>query len=367
MIFPKAIAQGEAFCNREDERKRLRYNIGNSQHTLVISPRRYGKTSLILKIIDEVKLPYAHVDLFLAFEENKIVERFLDGIAKLVSKIIPINIKALAKIREYFKSFSVSLGVGDVTYGLKLESTHSNYAISLRNAIENLEELLIKHKKKAIFFIDEMQDIVKTDICTDIEATLRFYAQKTQNIAFIFSGSNRKLLKEIFDDRSRPLFKMCDRLNLQRISTESYQKFLNHAAVYKWNEPLPSDVFDEIIILTENHPYYVNYLCSKLWIHDRVPDIDLVKKSWEELCDEEASNLAADIDSLSINQKRLLNYIALKGMLTDPNALSHQQKLLITARGLQQSLKGLLNNDFVEKTKNGIRIVDPLLKTILLK
>ena len=68
---------------------------------------------------------------------------------------------------------------------------------------------------------------------------IRFYAQQTKNLAFIFSGSNRKLLKEIFDDRRRPLFKMCDRLNLQRINQTHYLKFLNQAAIKKWKTEQP--------------------------------------------------------------------------------------------------------------------------------
>jgi len=100
-MFPKTIAYDEAFCNREEERKRLRHNIESIQPTLVISPRRYGKTSLILRSIEEVRWPYAHLDLFLAFEEAKIVDRFLASIAKLVSQIIPLSIKAVAKLRDF--------------------------------------------------------------------------------------------------------------------------------------------------------------------------------------------------------------------------------------------------------------------------
>ncbi len=366
MLFPKTIATGEAFCNREDERKRLRNTIENIQHSLVISPRRYGKTSLILRVIEEMRWPYAHVDLFLAFEEQKIIERFLEGIAKLVSQIIPINIKAISKVRDFFKLFSISINVGDVSFGLKLESTQSSQT-TIKSAIEGLENLLKKYKKNAIFFIDEMQDIVQTTMCSEIEATIRFYAQQTKNLAFIFSGSNRKLLKEIFDDRTRPLFKMCDRLNLQRINQSHYQNFLNQAAIQKWEKKISQDSLHLIFELTELHPYYVNYLCSRIWQLADPPTVIQIKGIWDQICEEETSNIAIDIDPLSFNQKKLLEYIAQKGILTNPSAQEHLQKVQLTSRGLLQSLKGLMEKDIIEKISSGYRVIDPMLKSILLK
>lgn len=366
VLFPRTVAQGDAFCDREQERKRLKDNIYNIQHSLVISPRRYGKTSLILKTINEIKWPYVHVDLFLALEEKKIMERFLNGIAKLVSEVIPINLKAVTKIRDFFKSFSVSLTAGDVSFELKLESGH-NHPTTLRAAIESLENLLLKHKKRAIFFIDEMQDIAKTGVSDDIEAILRFYAQKTKSLAFIFSGSNRKLLQEIFNDRTRPLFKMCDRLNLQRIAYEDYSNFLNDAARTKWSKELLQSNLDEILKLTERHPYYVNYLCGNLWHLNKLPTVEQIRSVWMQMCNEEASGIAMDIEALSLNQKKLLDYIAQKGALINSTAQEHQQRLRLTSRGILQSLKGLLEKDIVEKTNEGIKIIDPLLKSVLLR
>lgn len=367
MIFPRTIAQDQAFCNRDEERRRLKYNFKNMQHTLVLSPRRYGKTSLILQSIKEIKWPYAYIDLFLAYEEHKIIERFLAGIAKLISLILPINMKAISKIRDFFKSFGVSLSVGNVTLELKLEPANLSASIILNNALQGLTDLLKKYKKTAIFFVDEMQDIVRTSICGDIEATLRFYAQQSTHIAFIFSGSNRRLLHEIFDDKARPLFKMCDRLNLKRIKAEDYIKFLNHAAQKEWSNNLDPTVINSILTLTERHPYYVNYLCSHLWRLDYPPTVEQVQNIWNQMTNEEANGLAIELDGLTLNQKRLLEYIAQKGGLTHMTAQKNQQQLQLTSRGILQSLTGLLEKDFLEKNDGQINIVDPMLKTLLLR
>ena len=71
------IAQGKAFCNREAEREKLRYNIQTSAATLVMSPRRYGKTSLIHKVLAEMQLPFAYIDLYKALSEKDIIDVIL--------------------------------------------------------------------------------------------------------------------------------------------------------------------------------------------------------------------------------------------------------------------------------------------------
>ncbi len=368
MLFPKTIAEGDAFCNRETEREILAYNFTNLNHTLIVSPRRYGKTSLILKAIDEKKWPYAHIDLFLAFDESKIIERMLRGISELVSKVIPINVKAIQKIREFFKAFTLTLNVGEVGVGLKIESADTSSANTLRNAIESLELFLSKYKQKCVFFIDEIQDIVNVPFCDDVESILRYYAQKTKHIVFVFSGSNRKLLKALFDDKSRPLFKICDRINLQRIKEKDYITFINKAAKKRWGSSLSDKSMQNIFEATQCHPYYVNYTCSHLWRNKTVPSADSVYKAWSTICDNELSNIANDIDALSINQKKLLELIARQDILFNPTKKETQQAVMLTSRGILQSLQGLLVKDIVEKTSNdGIRIVDPLLKTVLLR
>ena len=64
---------------------------------------------------------------------------------------------------------------------------------------------------------------------------------------FMFSGSNRHLLYQVFDDRRRPLYKMCDRIALEKISNEEYTKHIQYAAMQTWKKSLNAEVIDEII------------------------------------------------------------------------------------------------------------------------
>src|SRR3990167_8911900 len=101
--FPLSIASGEAFCNRLDETARLKLCIEQRRPVLLVSPRRYGKTSLALHAIHQTKLPFAHIDFFSAVDEQDIERAILNGIGKLIGSMESLPKKALALAAEIFE------------------------------------------------------------------------------------------------------------------------------------------------------------------------------------------------------------------------------------------------------------------------
>jgi hypothetical protein len=93
-------------------------------------------------------------------------------------------------------------------------------------------------------------------------------------------------------------------LILDRISKDHYQKHLNKAAKAMWNEELTEEVFNQIMDITEQHPYYVNYLCDELWSqNDKLPSLAKVNEAWKMVLEEDRSDLLKDFFLLSENQK----------------------------------------------------------------
>ena len=107
-VFSRGIASGEAFCNRKEELKRILLNIKNITHTLLVSPRRYGKTSLSLSAIEMAKLPYGYIDLFMKCDSGTILNEFYQGLGELVSKIIKPTTRAIRKAESLLKNVSIS-------------------------------------------------------------------------------------------------------------------------------------------------------------------------------------------------------------------------------------------------------------------
>src|SRR3990167_2891059 len=122
-----------------------------------------------------------------------------------------------------------------------------------------------------------------------------------ENICFIFSGSNRHILATMFDDRSSPLYMLCDRITIDRISEQDYTTYLSMVASKTWGKTLEEAVTGEIFKLTEKHPYYMNVLCDKLWVYceEHLPTIKTVDAVWRYYVLQEESKIAKELSALN--------------------------------------------------------------------
>jgi len=132
-------------------------------------------------------------------------------------------------------------------------------------ALLALEHLLNKKNKHTIIFLDEIQEISKLAEGKGIEGAIRHVAQQSKYLSFIFSSSNRHLLQSMFYDSARPLYKLRGRINLERISEADYTKHLLKLSTKRWEKPLSKSALNQLFLLTERHPYYLNNLCRRLW------------------------------------------------------------------------------------------------------
>src|SRR5262249_37674363 len=102
-LFPLRIATGKRFCNREKEKSLLKECILQKRPTVLISPRRYGKSSLAHKVVDELKYPFCSIDLLTAYDDNSICISIIKGVSELISLVMPINMKTIKLIEKCFQ------------------------------------------------------------------------------------------------------------------------------------------------------------------------------------------------------------------------------------------------------------------------
>ena len=224
-----------------------------------------------------------------------------------------------------------------------------------------------ERNKQAVLLLDEFQEIGIMEGGKGIEGAIRHAAQETQNLALIFSGSSPHLLKNMFEDERRPLYKLCRKLVLERIDPQDYKSHLNKAAKEMWKQELSDNVFERIIYLSECHPYYINYLCDELWSDSkRVPTLAEVEKAWGEVVEEERSDLLKDFFALSENQRKLMIYIANYG---GSNLYSTEvaKKIDVPISSISRALATLIEKDHIEKTAEDYRLIAPVYKILLAK
>lgn len=366
-LFPQKLALGNNFCNRINEQIRLRGNIEGVRPTLIISPRRYGKTSLGIYVIEQLKLPYAHLDLFPLVNNQDVQNIILSGIGEIIASIESNTIKALKSVADFFAELSISFKLVGTKIEVDLMRRSSGESKTILNALKALDNILIKKKKKAIIFLDEFQRLSQMQDPEVIEGAIRQIAQKTNNIVFIFSGSNRHLLSKMFEDRQRPLYKLCDRINLDRIDSKSYVAFISAISKKTWNKTIPLNIVETILQITERHPYYVNVLCSRLWRRDGTYTEKEVLEVWHNYALEEKSTVFNELESLSNNQLKLLITLARSDGTVMPQGDEFLSFSGMAISSVRQSLKVLQEKDYIYQDNKRFQVLDPLIKYILVE
>lgn len=366
--FPRGIAEGTAFCNREEERARLIKNIKSRQHTLLISPRRYGKTSLVRYAINELKMPFGEADLFVAVDAKRAEQRILAGIKNIMRNVGSSLEQTLAIIREFFKKNNTKWVVG--TQGINLAlipDEQADPATNIMEALQALENLLAKKNQHALLFLDEIQEIGEIAEGKGIEGAIRHVAQQTKNLVLVFSGSNRHLLGKMFGEKSRPLYKLCERITINRINADHYKKHLNKLAQKRWGTKLSDETLEKIFTLTELHPFYMNCLCLRVWNLSNKKNMmpNDVEQIWYEFVKEERLETSRELSNISPGQRKLLIAIS-EGFNKELTGKFLLNKVNLSSSSVVEALKILEQNDYIEKQLNGeYRILDPLIKTSL--
>lgn len=367
--FPITLAGGKAFCNRLEELKRISYNLKIGNPTLLVSPRRYGKTSLAIHAFEEIKIPYAHIDLYKALSEEDIAQFILNGIGKLLGRIESTPKTLIKTATEFFSGFQVKFVLEK--FGLSVEFAQKKKKTTelVLTALERLDTLTAKRKKSIILFLDEFQVLAEVMTNNSMEAAIREAVQKSKNVRYVFSGSNRHLIEVMFNDKKRPFYNLCDTIFLNRIDKKHYISHINKASINRWDKELSEPVIEEIFNVTEFHSYYINKLCSLLWQHlNPIKEKD-VSDTWNQYVLENKPGIERELSLLSVNQRKLMIYIANEEEnVFKPFGKKHSNNWLMSSTSIHRAMEWLLEKDYIYIDHNkAYRILDPLMKSVLQK
>tara|TARA_R110002167_G_scaffold9519_8_gene43371 strand:- start:2151 stop:3272 length:1122 start_codon:yes stop_codon:yes gene_type:complete len=366
--FPLGKAYGQAFCNREEETKKLIGNIQSGKHTFIVAPRRYGKSSLCEKAFQNCELENSTVDFHLAVTEKDVERLILKGVTELIGKSISKVDKLTSIIKITVKSLNPKFNITTGPLTLELEaSSQSSPAENISEALLLLDRLLSEKDKQAVILFDEFQEVGVVAKGKGVEGAIRHSAQEMENLSIVFSGSNPHLIRNMFENERRPLYKLCKKITLNRITVDHYQKHLNKAANSLWGQNLSNESFNTIMDLTERHPYYVNFLCDEIWSESaKSPNINDVNTAWETIVGSEKSDLIKDFLNLSDNQRKLLIFMA---NYDSSEIFSNQSSIEmgIPSGSINRVVSTLIEKDFIEHNGSQYSLVVPAYNTLLKK
>ncbi len=252
----------DLFCDREQETKTILEYLLNGSNVTLISPRRYGKTGLIYRVFDEIK--EKKIDVNTCYADIYATEKVEDFIKTLSEAVITtLDKKKGAKAFLHFLgSLRPMLSYNPLTGNPELTMTFlSDY--EKRHTLVSIFEFLEKLDKKTIVAIDEFQQVRRYG--NNMEALLRSYIQPLRNVQFVFCGSKKHLMAEMFTDARSPFYESTRCLYLEKIDREVYADFIVRMFA-KGKKNITDEAVDFILDWTKVHTFYTQSLCNHVFL-----------------------------------------------------------------------------------------------------
>ncbi|MDF1684533.1 MAG: ATP-binding protein [Legionellaceae bacterium] len=366
VYFPTGIVTGQAFCNREHERDYLKRRLDQNTHIVLMSPRRYGKSSLIAQFTEDQKIPFCSIDLLPATSDKYVKNAVVDGVTQLLGEMMPASKKAKQKLLGYFSRMNPAIELSAFGQKIKLNPDEKTPEETIMKLLMSLDNAAIEMNKKLIFVMDEFQQIATLEHAHSLEASIRHAVERSQNVFYVFSGSNRTLLEDMFQNKDRPLYHLCDEVKLNRIKPDCYLPFIKKAADSRWKLPISEMSLSKILDLTECHPYYVNRLCRMLWDQTKPPTPEGVEMTWHDYTRTQKTDWVSDmLSKLTVNQRAVLAGLA-KSPEKEVRGKDFSVRLNISSSSIQRTMASLISQDLVYKSEDNYHhVLNPVVKIIL--
>jgi AAA+ ATPase superfamily predicted ATPase len=277
----KGYYSKDLFCDRELEVKELFDNVYNGIDTTIVSPRRMGKTGLIYRFFDSVKpdktLVTIYVDIYSARSLSDFIKLLSEAVLKTFSEKTSLGKRFLEMLKGFrpLISYDAMSGAPQIQINYQTEQEKEF-------TLQGLFNFLNSQDKTIVLAIDEFQQI--TDFPEkNTEAILRTHMQQLQNLRFIFCGSKRSMMVDIFSNVKRPFFSSTRYLNLEQIDSSVYSGFIKKL-FKEYGKEINNEALRFIIDWTRTHTFYTQSLCNMVFsMSEDEISIGLVKQACLEL------------------------------------------------------------------------------------
>lgn len=361
MIYNPFITSGyiapEYFCDREEETRQLVLDIQGHSHTVLISPRRMGKTGLIEHCFNQeaIKREFhtIFIDIYSTLNLNDLVLLLGNKICKsLKSKdkqLLEMFVKVVKSIQftigfDEAGMMNGSFGLGDIKDSQK----------SLEEIFQYLEEA----QRPCVVAIDEFQQIEKYPE-KNVEALLRTHIQHCKNATFIFAGSQRHIIQNMFASASKPFYNSSNIMSLGAIPKEKYAKF----AVQKFSDfgkTCPIELIENLYDRLEGHTWYMQaVLYLAFYMTEKACTQTILDDALKKKVSDNANVFESMFYGLNERQRAVLKAIASEGKASQMQSVALIQKYgLVSASSVQSAIKQLLDKDLITKEGSTYRVDD---------
>ena len=354
----------EYFCDRVNEAQRLTNCIlSGGENMVIISPRRLGKTGLIYHCFDKPEVHEQVTTLFIDILRTTSLQEFTYLLGRVVFKTLGSrNQQMMKNIIDTLRSLRGSFGYdpiqGTPTFDIKLgDITNPTYTL------EEIFACLEQSEQRCIVAIDEFQQIVNYPE-KNIEALLRTHIQQSANANYVFAGSERHIMGEMFLDNARPFYQSASIMSLEPISLDKYSAFIQHHFEANHLAVTPAAI-SKVYEQFQGNTYYIQKTFHNAFsasVEGGITcDIPLVERIISDMMKESGHKYSETLARLTLPQKALLYAIAEDGVaqrVTSGQFIKRHR--LQSASSVQAALRKLLEYGLVTTKDGGYFIEDQL-------
>lgn len=352
----------EYFCDRVTESARLVKSVTNGNNMVIISPRRMGKTGLIQFCYDKPEIAGEYYTFFIDILHTSSLREFTYLLGReIYETLLPRSRKMASLFIQTIKSISGKFGFDPIT-GMPTFNVELGDIDRPEYTLDEIFQYLAHADKPCIVAIDEFQQIAKYPE-KNIEAQLRTHIQKLRNCNFIFAGSERHMMQEMFTSAARPFYHSADMLELKAIVPKIYIPFIA-GHFEKRNRRIASDDIERVYNLFKGHTYYVQKTFNEAFADTPEGEectLETLRAAIDNMVASNDTIFREILSNIPEKQKELLYAIAKEGEAERiTSAAFIKRHSLTSASSVQSAMKKLLEKDIITEINKVFSVTDKL-------
>jgi AAA+ ATPase superfamily predicted ATPase len=348
------------FCDRVKESKELIKTIKNGNNLAIISPRRMGKTGLILHCFHQPEISRNYHCFFIDIYATNNLKEFVFKLGKEIFETLKPNgtkfidgfFAVISSLRPAFKLDAITgAPTFDIGLGEIVEPAYS---------LEQIFNYLESADKPCLVAIDEFQQIANYSE-NNIEAVLRTHIQQCKNSSFIFAGSQRHIMQNIFFSSSRPFYQSVSLLTLKAIDEKVYIEFVQQH-FRNDNKDIPAALVSTVYRLFEGHTWYIQNVFNELYAitgQEETCTLEFIQEAVKKRIESYAPLFQSTLSLLSERQKEALYAIAKEGKAKAVTSAAFIKKHgLMSSSSAQTAIRQLLDKEIITSENNVYQVYD---------
>ena len=359
-VFGTTVSD-KSFTNREQEVSKLYNNLCQGINTTIISPRRWGKSSLVEKVIQDINkkekgIKTVIIDLFTIGSEEEFYEVFAREIIKASSNKWQDWLRAG---KDFFKLLVPKLSIG--------ADPGNDFSLSFdwvelkkhRNEILNLPEVIgRKNNIRFIICLDEFQNLSSFKNYELLEKRMRACWQRQKRVSYCLYGSKRHMMADIFDNASKPFYRFGDIMLLPKISTDKWSSSISKS-FKNTGKSISKKNAESLALAMKQHSWYVQQLAHYVWQQtDKIAGSEEIHLALTELLAANSPLYQKETEIMSLTQLNLIKAIIQgESKLTSVKTMNTYR--LGTPRNVSKNKTKFINNDIIHKVNKQYELLDP--------